>query len=142
MIKKMKPCRIENPRRSFCSLGTEKNASREDALEPVHEPPVMETVLWQLQEFKHLGSAFEANGAAFLFHRERGNPYGDETVLAEGQTEIGMSNDFEEELPILAAMNQLGRRGTTQGDAAEHEGPGTITDLLSAFFSLLSDKGD
>src|SRR6266700_818022 len=53
-----------------------------------------------------------------------------------------MSHDFEEELAILPAMNQLGRRRATQGNAAEHEGPCLITDLLPAFFSLLPDKRD
>ena len=53
-----------------------------------------------------------------------------------------MSDDFEEELAILPAMNQLGRRRAAQGDTAEDEGPCLITDLLPAFFSLLSDKGD
>src|SRR5437773_7173757 len=53
-----------------------------------------------------------------------------------------MSNGFKEELPILATMNQLGCGRTTQGNATEHKGPGMITDLLPAFFSLLSDKSD
>ena len=53
-----------------------------------------------------------------------------------------MSNDFKEELPILATMNQLGCGRTTQGNATEHKGPGMITDLLPAFFSLLSDERD
>ena len=43
----------------------------------------MQTVLGQLQEFEHLGSASEADGAAFLFHSQSGNPDGDKAVLAE-----------------------------------------------------------
>ena len=53
-----------------------------------------------------------------------------------------MSHDFEEDLTILAAMNQLGRRRAAQGDTAEDERPRLIADLLPAFFSLRSDKGD
>jgi len=102
----------------------------------------METIHRQLQEFEHLGSASEANSTALLFDGESGYPDGNETALPEGQTEIGMSNDFEEELAILPAMNQLGRRRATQGDTAEDEGPCLITDLLPAFFSLLSDERD
>jgi hypothetical protein len=84
-IKKMNPRPVENPRRGLCSLDPEKDASREDALEALHEASVMETILRQLQEFEHLGGAFEANRAASLFHRERGNPDGDEAVLTKWQ---------------------------------------------------------
>jgi len=53
-----------------------------------------------------------------------------------------MSHDFEEELAILPSMNQLGRGRAAQGDTAEHERPRMKSDLLAAFFSLFSDKGN
>jgi hypothetical protein len=82
-IEEMKSRPFKNLRRSLCCLSSEENAGCEDTLETLHEAPVMETVLGQLQEFKHLGSAFEPNGPALLLHRERGHPDGDEAVLAE-----------------------------------------------------------
>ena len=82
-IKEMKPRPVENLPRSLCCLCAEEDAGRENALESLHEAPVMETVLGQLKEFKHLGSTFEANSAAFLFHRESGNPDRYKAVLAE-----------------------------------------------------------
>src|SRR4030088_3058313 len=102
----------------------------------------METILRQLQEFEHLGSASEANRTALLFDGESGYPDGNETVLPEGQTEIAMSYDFQKELAILPAMNQLGCRRAAKGDTAEDEGSCLITDLFPAFFSLLPDKRD
>src|SRR5207247_10052634 len=81
-IKEMKPRPVENLRRSLCCLCAEEDAGRENALESLHGAPVMETVLGQLKEFKHLGSTFEANSAAFLLHCERGHPDWDETNLA------------------------------------------------------------
>ena len=47
-------------------LSRKKNARGEDALESLHKPSVMQTVLGQLQEIEHLGSALEAHDAAPL----------------------------------------------------------------------------
>ena len=82
----------------MCCFRAEENCSCENTLEALDKTPVMETILRQLQEFEHLGSTFEANRAAFLFHRESGNPDRYKAVLAEWQTEMEMSNDFEEKL--------------------------------------------
>ena len=101
----------------------------------------METVLGQWQEIEHLGSACEPNSPAFLFHSQSGDPYWDEAVLAEWQTEIGMSDDFKEELPILAAMNQLGRgRGGAGGYRKARRAGYDIRSLAGPVLAVLGQE--
>ena len=53
-----------------------------------------------------------------------------------------MGDDLQKELAILTTMNQLPGRRAAQGESAEHEWAGVVSDFLLAIFPLLSDHVD
>ena len=141
-IKKMEPCPIEDLGWHFCFLSSEENGGREDALEPLHETSVMKAVFGKLEEIEDFSGAVEADGGTLLFRGKRGDPYGNETVLTEGQTKVWVSRHLKKELAVAAAVDQLARGGTTKRDAAKHERPGMKPKLLFRLVALLSNQRD
>jgi hypothetical protein len=82
------------------------------------------------------------HGTALLPEREGGNPDGDEAILAKGQTEIGMADNVKEEFSIAPSMNELILGQGTQGNAAEHKGPGVEGNFLFALLTMFSNHQD
>ena len=82
-IKKMEPRPIEGLGWCFGLLSSEKDRGREDTLEALYETPVMKAIFRKLEEFEDFSGAVEADGPTLLFHNERGDPYGNETILTE-----------------------------------------------------------
>jgi hypothetical protein len=93
------------PSRLF--IGAEEDGGCKDALESLDNPPIVSAVLRQAEEVKNLGSAVEADDTAFLLDRECGYPDGNETVLAKGKAEAGVTRDIEEESPVASGMSEL-----------------------------------
>jgi hypothetical protein len=51
-----------------------------------------------------------------------------------------MGGDFEKEAAVVTSVHGLVAWGTTERNAAEHEGPGIVAELLPAGFSLLANE--
>ena len=98
-------------------------------------------VLGEAEEVEHLSDALETNDPALLLNGERRDPDGNETVLAEGQAEFGVSGDVEEESAVASRMNQLGPGRPAERNAAENEGSGVVGKLLLAILPFLADEG-
>lgn len=96
----------------------------------------------QVKEAEHFRSGSKSYGPALLLQRERGYPDRNEPVLTEWNSEIRMGNEMEKEFAVAAAMNKLGRWWAAERQATQDEWPGMESDLLTAAFSLFSDKAD
>jgi len=82
------------------------------------------------------------NGTALLLDGQRRDPDRNQAILAEGQTKTWMGDDLQKELAVLTTMNQLPGRWAAQGESAEHEWAGVVSDFLPTIFPLLSDQVD
>jgi hypothetical protein len=51
-----------------------------------------------------------------------------------------MGGDFQDEIAIAPSVDELVFRWLAQREAAQDEGPGIVTDLLRAMFSLVPDE--
>lgn len=106
-IKEVKTCPIGDVVSTWLVVGPEEDGRGEDSLESLDDPPIVAAVLGQAEEVKHLGSTLEADDTAFLLNCECGYPDGNETVLAKGKAEAGVTRDIEEEPPVAAGMSEL-----------------------------------
>ena len=88
-------------------LCSEKDGGSKDALEALHHAPVIAAILGEPEELQYLGSAPETDGAVLLPEGERGYPNRNEAVLTERQTEVGMSENMKEEIPVAALVKEL-----------------------------------
>jgi len=82
----------------------------------------MEAVFGQAEEVEHLSSGIEPNLTGFLPEGERGNPDGDQPVLAKGETKLRVSDDLQEEFAIPARVAQLTGRWAAEGESTKDEG--------------------
>jgi hypothetical protein len=62
----------------------------------------------------------ESYDRAALTNRECGHPNWDEPVLAEGQSELGMAEDLNEEFSIASGGKQSVSGRTAEREAADH----------------------
>jgi len=85
---------------------TEEDGRCKDTLECLDDSPIVTAVLRQVEEVEHLRGALEINGPTLLLDGERGYPYGDEPILAEGETESWMTGDFQEEISIASGVDE------------------------------------
>ena len=88
-------------------LCSEKDGGSKAALEALHHTPVVAAILGEAEELQHLRSAIEMDGAVLLPEGEGRHPNRNKAVLAEGQTEVGMSDDMKEEIPVAALVKEL-----------------------------------
>ena len=123
-------------------FGPKEDGGGKDTMEALHDAAIMAAVLGKAEEVEHLSGALETNDAALLLNGEGRDPDGNETVLAEGQAEFGMSGDVEKELAVASRMNQLGARRPAERNTAENEGSGMVGKLLLAILPFLADEGD
>lgn len=99
-------------------FGSKENRGAEEPLETVDESAVVRAVFGEIEEVEHLGGRIEMDLAGFLPQRERGNPDGNEPILAERQTEIGIGNDMERKFAVAPTMDDLEGRRTAQREPA------------------------
>ena len=140
-IKKMKAGSINQRAVVGLVFGPKEDGGGEDTMEALHDAAIMAAVLGEAEEVEHLSGALETNDPALLLNGERRDPDGNETVLAEGQAELGVSGDVEESA-VASRMNQPGRGWPTERNAAEHEGSGMVGKLLLAILPFLADEAD
>lgn len=103
-IEEMEPSPVNDWSGLSLVIGSEENCGAEEPLEAVDEAAVVRAVFGKMEEVEHLGGGIEMKFAGFLPQRERRYPDGDETVLAEREPKIRMSDDVEKESAIAPAM--------------------------------------
>ena len=141
-IEKVKASHVDDCRFFRSLIGAEENRSGKDSLESLDHAAIVGAVLGQAKEFKDLGGRLKMDGTGVLFHRESSDPDGNQTVLAVRQAASGMSGDFERKSAVTPCVNELAARRPAQGNAAEDEGPGIETQVLSAELAVLADEMD
>ena len=127
---------IDQPGTGWLLFGAEEDGRGKDALEALDDAAVIAAVLGKPEELQHLGGAFETYGAALLPEREGGNPDRDEAILAEGQAEVGMTYDVEEEISVAALVAELIFRQRPERDAAQYKGSGIEGGFLLPVLAL------
>jgi hypothetical protein len=84
----------------------------------------------------------KSHNPAALTDRERCYPNWNEAVLAEGQPELGMTENLKEEPSIASRVKQLVSRRPAERESAEHKGSSVKSELLLAAFALFPDELD
>ena len=121
---------------------SEEDGGCKDTLECLDDSPIMAPVLRQVKEIEHLSGTMKANGATFLADGESRYPDGDEAVLPEGKSIIGVTGDLQEKFSVVPGMYELVLWRAAEGYAAENERAGIIGELLIALVTFFSDNGD
>lgn len=124
------------------AFGSEEDGGGEDALEAFDETAVVGSGFLEAEGFEHFAGGAEADGAAVLAEGERGDPDGDDAVLAEGEAEAGMAGEAEEEFAVLAGVFEGGFRDAADGKAAKDEGAGVEDEILLPFLAFGVDDFD
>ena len=65
-------------------LGSKEHCGGKNSLETFDEAPISLAVFEQAEKVEHFGRGLETDDPALLANGERGNPNGDEAVLAVG----------------------------------------------------------
>ena len=141
-VKKVKTRPVGDAVSSWLIVRAKEDGGREDALESLYDPAVMAAVFREAEEVQHSSRAVEVDSPALLLDRERCDPDGNQPVLAEGQTELGVPGDFKEELSVAASVGQLtfGRRAKWK--PAEDERSGVVGEFLAAVRARLADQAN
>jgi hypothetical protein len=117
-IKEMEAGPVEERSGSRVIFGSEENGGTEEPLEALHEAAVVGAVFGKMEKVEHLGGRIEMKLAGFLPQGERGDPDGNEAVLSERQSEVGMGDDVEKEFAVAPAMDEFcGGRATKREPA-------------------------
>ena len=120
----------------------EEDGGSEDTFESVFDSAVVEAIGLEAEEGEHLGGALKADDPAFLFQGERCNPNGDEPVLTEGQTVVGVAEYLKEKFAAVPRVCQLIFQWAAQGQTAQNEWPGVERKFLPAAHSLFTNQAD
>lgn len=123
-------------------LGPEKDGCGEQTHETAQEPAVMWAVFRKAEEIQHLGACIEMDLTCLVPDGQSGNPNRNEPVLAEGQAELRMSGDLQEETAVSACMQKLILWRPTERDAAEHERSSIVGEILLPVVSLLANESN
>ncbi len=124
------------------NLGAEEDRRCEDSLKALDDSPIMAVVGSEAEEIEHLEGSLKADGAAFLLHGESGYPNGDQAILAEGQTKLGVRRNLQKELSVPSRMGQLTGLRSAQRKAAQDKRPSVKGEFLFALVALLAGKLD
>ena len=100
----------------------------------------MESVFGQAEEVEHPGGGIEMNLARLLPERERGDPNGDEPILAERQTKLRVREDLQKAAPVPPSVAQLSERRTAEGKPAQNEWSRLKGELLVSVLTLFADE--
>jgi hypothetical protein len=142
MIKKVKTRRIDQAIRIGVIVGAEEDRGCEDSLEALNHPSIMTTIGSKTKEIEHLEGSIKADGTAFLLDSQGRYPYGDQAVLTEGQTKLGMSRNLEKELSVPSGMSQLVGLWAGERQAAEDKGACVEGEFLLSGVALLAGEAD
>ena len=142
MIEKVKSRGINQAIHIGVIVGAEEDRGCEDSLEALNHPTIMTTIGRKSEEIEHLDGSLKADGAAFLLDSQGGYPYGDQSVLTEGQTILGMSGDLEEVLSVSSRMGQLAGWRSAERQSAEDERACVEGQFLLSGVALLAGKVD
>ena len=102
----------------------------------------MATVGREPKEIEHLEGSFKVDGATFLLDGESNYPNGDQSILAEGQAELGVRRNLEKEFSVPSRMGQLTGLWSAQRKSAEDKRPRVEGEFLFALVALLAGKLD
>jgi hypothetical protein len=95
-----------------------------------------------MEKVEHLGGRIEMKLAGFLPQSEGGHPDGDEPVLAEWKSEVGMRYDVKRKFAVASAMHEFCGGWAAKREAAQDERSGIESEFLAPAGTLLSDEAD
>jgi hypothetical protein len=88
-------------------LGSEENRGGKYSFKSCNQPAIVRTVLGQPKELEQLSRGIEVYCSGLLLDGERCDPDRDEPVLAEGQAEVGVCGNLEEEISAVPGVYEL-----------------------------------
>ena len=142
MIEEVEACPVDELVAGRLIFGPEEDGGCKDTFESVFNSSVVEAIGLKAEEGEHLSGALKADDSVLLFEGERCDPNGDEPVLPEGQTIVGVTKYVKEKLAAVPRMCQLIFRRSAQWEPAHDEWPGVEGKLLPAACSLLTNQAD
>ena len=141
-VEEVKACPVRKAVSHRLIVGTEEDGRREDPLEALDDAAVVAAVFGKAEEVQHPGGTVEVDPPTLLVDRECRNPDGNEPVLAERQTELGMPCNLKKELPIAPRVGELTFGRGTKGKPTEHERTSVVGEGLLAAVAFVADEGD
>ncbi len=124
------------------TICAEEDGRCEYSLEAFDHSGVIPSIFREMEEAQHFGGAGKADGSGFLFHGQCCDPDGNQSILAEWQTEVWMRDEVEEEFAVAPAMYELRQRWAAQRESAQDKWPGIEREFLPAASALLADEAD
>jgi hypothetical protein len=91
VIEKVKAAPVDQLAPGGMIFRPEEDSGGEDTFEPILDSPVVEAIGFKVEEVEDFGGTVEANSAGLLLEGERRNPNGDQPVLPERKTVVGMT---------------------------------------------------
>jgi hypothetical protein len=141
-IEETEPRAVEHILPTRIVAGTKVHCAAKDALETVRETTVRDTVVRQAEFFKNLRTGLKLDYPTPLAHGLSSSPDGDEPVLAERESVLGVTVDLEEEPAVAAPVDHRANWWPLQRHSTEHERTSAVDEVLSILGALLSDELD
>jgi hypothetical protein len=123
--------RLVSPKEDGCA---------EDPFEGGDQSAVLLAAFRQPERVKHLRRAPEPHNLALLLHRQGCQKDWNQSVLPIRQSEVRVSRQLKDEMPVPALINQLVCRRTPDRQAAQHERTRRESQALGASLPLLSNE--
>lgn len=139
-VEEVEPGPVDHCSRFGLLFSSEKDCGAEDPLEAIDNAAIVRAVFRKAEEIKHLSCGVKMNLAGFLPDCKRCDPDGDQAVLAEGQTELGMPDDLKEETTVAPSMGGLALRRPSQGNTTKDKRPRIKGKFLFPVVTLLANE--
>jgi hypothetical protein len=91
---------------------------------------------------QHLDSGFETDGLALLPDCQRSEKDGDNAILSERNSVLGVAANLEHEMPVAPLIQQLAAPQAAHWKSAEHEWARRGAEALRTLCSLEPDQFD
>jgi hypothetical protein len=141
-VEEVKACPVRNAVSSRLIVGAEEDGRREDPLEALDDAAVVAAVFGKAEEVQHPGGTVEVDTPTPLLDSERRDSDGNQPVLAERQTKLGMACNLKKELPIAPRVGELTFGRGAKGKTTEHERASVVGKGLLAAVPFVTDEGD
>ncbi len=98
--------------------------------------------LGSLKKSRIWAALSNANHPTLLLQGEGGDPDGEEAILPIRQTELGMADDFQEELTAMAAVGELMEGRSAEGNPTKDKRPSLVGEFLLVILPLFANQLD
>jgi len=142
VVKKVKSRPVEHQLAARFVISSKEHGGAKNSLKTFDEAAISLAVFEQAEKVEDVGCGSEMDDPAALANGQGGHPDGNEAVLTERQSKLGMAKHLKEEFSISSGVKQLISRKPAEGKSAKDKGTSVEGEFLPSLVALFSDEVD